>query len=217
MIIILILGIATGFGIEYALTQSSVNQLNESISSLKKAVTNSNSTIEQLQSKLNSTELALSDTREDLIITEAELSRAIKDLRLNQTQLTNLQQRLQAVQTAINKLDNDRLLLGELRKDIPTIREDARLFWEGLKTRADKVDSTLGALVDDILSKLDNYFINWIYPLGNATTTTEIGEIVIKAINLGALDYRNAIDKFQKEALLQVIKDMDQLISLPTK
>ena len=150
-----------------------------------------------------------------LFRSEAELSKALDGLRSNQTEVANLQQRLELIQRSISRLDNDRILLADLRRDVPTTRDEAKSFWEGVKSRAVKVDSTLGVSVEDILSKLDNWFI-WLARLNNATTFEEFGRLYVDAVNAGAFDYFDAITKFQQDALLTVIVHLDQVVTLLT-
>lgn len=210
LIIALILGAVAGLGVEYALTQPTIQQLTVTKDRLQANVTASSATIAQLRSentklevRLNSTEIVLSNVRQNLSAKELELSKT--------------QQRLDLIQTAITKLDNDRILLGDLRKDIPTTREEARTFWQGVRSRAVKVDSALGASVDSILTSLDKYYTYWVDPLQNATSSQQIGDIVIKAVNTGAFDYVNAITKFQQDALLVVITHLNQTVDLFSK
>ncbi len=210
LIIALILGAVAGLGVEYALTQPTIQQLTVTKDRLQANVTASSATIAQLRSentklevRLNSTEIVLSNVRQNLSAKELELSKT--------------QQRLDLIQTAITKLDNDRILLGDLRKDIPTTREEARTFWQGVRSRAVKVDSALGASVDSILTSLDKYYTYWVDPLQNATSSQQIGDIVIKAVNTGAFDYVNAITKFQQDALLVVVTHLNQTVDLFSK
>ncbi len=206
VIIALIVGGVAGLGVEYALTQPTIQRLNVTVDSLQANVTASRATIDQLRSensklevRLNSTEIALSIVRQNLSAKELELSKT--------------QQRLELIQTAISKLDNDRILLGDLRKDTPSTREDARIFWQGVRSRAVGVDATLGVDVEDILSKLDNWF-DWLPRINNATTFEEFGRLYNQAVIAGAFDYFDAITKFQQDALLVVITHLNQAIDL---
>ena len=224
VIIALVIGFAAGYGIEYALTQPTVQQLNNTVNQLQAGLATSNSKLEalssekaQLQSKLNSTKDKLSSLNEQLTAEQGQLTRALANLQGNLTTTAKLQTKLSLVQNATGKLDNDRILLGDLRQDVPFDKEAARTFWEGVKSRAVKVDLTLGPAVDSILSTLDNYYTNWIYPLGNATSTDQIGQIVLDSVGNGALDYQINTGKFQQEALLVIGTHIDQLISITTQ
>lgn len=210
----LAVGVAAGVGIGYAITQPTVQQLNSTVSRLQANATSTRSTIGQLSeekanliAKLNTTEVALSAK-------EAQLSKSLNNLSGNQTQLATIKQKLGTIQNLTQKLNNDRLLLGELRKDIPSHLEDARVYWKGVKTIAFKVDPTLGPTVDQILDTLDNYFVSYIYPLRNSTSADQFGQIFVDAEYAGAFAYSDAIDKFETDALLAVTTHLDNLITL---
>ncbi len=97
---------------------------------------------------------------------------------------------------------------------MPTAKADAVQFWQGVKTRATSVDPTLGPSVDNILNTIDVYYTNFIYPLGNATTAQQVGEILVNATSNGSLAYENNITTFQQDALLVVATNIDQVITL---
>lgn len=210
----LVVGVVAGVGIGYAITQPTVQQLSSTLSRLQANATGARSTIGQLSqekasllAKLNTTEAALSAK-------ETKLSQSLKDLGGNQTQLANIKQKLVTIQNVTQKLNNDRLLLGELRKDTPNHLEDARVYWKGVKAIAVKVDPTLGPTVDAILATIDNYFVSYIYPLRNSTSPDQFGKIFVNAESADAFAYSHAIDKFQTDALLAVTTHLDNLITL---
>lgn len=210
----LAVGVVAGIGIGYATTQPTVQQLNSTVSSLQASATSTSSTVSRLSeenanllAKLNANEAALSAK-------EVELTKSLRDLSGNQTQLATIKQKLGTIQNVTLKLNNDRLLLSELRKDIPSDLEDARVYWKGVKTIAVKVDPTLGPTVDQILDTLDNYFVNYIYPLRNSTSIDQFGQIFVDAEFAGAFAYSDAIDKFETDALLAIITHLDNLITL---
>lgn len=214
VLVMLAVGVAAGFGIGYAITQPTVQQLNSTVSHLQANATSARSTVSRLTeenanllAKLNSTQAALSAK-------EAELTMSLKDLSGNQTQLATIKQKLATIQDVTQKLNNDRLLLGELRKNIPPSQDDARIYWKGVKTIAVKVDPTLGPSVDQILATLDNYFVSYIYPLRNSTSPDQFGKIFVDAENARAFDYSTAIDTFQADALLTITTHLDNLITL---
>lgn len=217
----LAVGVAAGLGIGYATTQPTVQQLNSTVSSLQASATSTSSTVSRLSeenanllAKLSTTEAALSAKEAALSAKEAELTKSLKDLTGNQTQLATVKQKLGTIQNVTQKLNNDRLLLSELRKDIPSDLEDARVYWKGVKTIAVKVDPTLGPTVDQILDTLDNYFVSYIYPLRNSTSIDQFGQIFVDAEFAGAFAYSDAIDQFETDALLAIITHLDNLITL---
>ncbi len=210
----LAVGVAAGFGIGYAVTQPTVQQLNSTVNHLQANATSTRSTVSRLSeenanllAKLNTTEAALSAK-------EAELTMSLKDLSGNQTQLAAVKQKLATIQDVTQKLNNDRLLLGEIRKNVPAGQRDARVYWQGVKAIAVKVDPVLGPSVDQILATLDNYFVSYIYPLRNSTSPDQFGQIFVNAESAHAFDYSAAIDTFQADALLAVTTHLDNLITL---
>jgi uncharacterized phage infection (PIP) family protein YhgE len=210
----LVVGVVAGVGIGYAITQPTVQQLNSTVSRLQANATSTRSAVVKLSeenanllAKLNTTAAALSEKN-------IELSKSLNDLTGNRTQLASIAQKLATIRNATQKLNNDRLLLGELRKNVPSGQEDARVYWKGVKAIAAKVDPTLGPSVDVILGSLDNYFANYIYPLRNSTSPDQFGRILVNAENSGAFDYSHAIDQFQSDAFLTIATHLDQLITL---
>ena len=209
LIMTLIVGAAAGAGVLYAATLPTTQQLQTSLSSAKSTVDRLNSERANLRAKLNSTDVLLAETQTQLSQTEA-------NLRQNQTELVKVHAKLGLLQNATSKLEVDKILLGDLRKDIPTTRAEARIFWEGVKNRAINADPSLGVSVDKILATLDKYYADWVYPAGNATTSQQIGQILVNASGSGAFDYLDNITKFQQDALLTVIISIDLLTTLLT-
>lgn len=214
VLIMLVVGVVAGFGIGYAVTQPTVQQLNSAVTSLQASATSTSSTVSRLSEENTNLLAKLDATEAALSAKEAELTKSLKDLSGNQTQLATIKQKLGTIQNVTQKLNNDRLLLSELRKDIPSHLEDARVYWKGVKTIAVKVDPTLGPTVDQILDTVDNYFVSYIYPLRNSTSFDQFGEIFAEAEFAGAFAYSDAIDKFETDALLAVITHMDNLMTL---
>ncbi len=210
----LAVGVAAGVGIGYTISQPTVQQLNSTVNHLQANATSARSTASRLSgenanllAKLNATQLALS-AKED------ELTKSLNNLNGNQTQLATVKQRLATIQNLTQRLNNDRLLLGEIRKNVPAGQQDARVYWQGVKAIAVKVDPSLGPSVDQILGTLDNYFVSYIYPLRNSTSPTQFGQIFVNAENAHAFDYSAAIDAFQSDALMAVATHLDNLITL---
>ncbi len=213
VLVMLVVGVAAGIGIGYAIIQPTVQQLNSTVNHLQANATSARSAVSRLSGenanllvKLNTTEQALSSK-------ENELTKSLNNLNGNQTQLATVKQKLATIQNLTQKLNNDRLLLGELRKNVPRGQQDARVYWQGVKAIAVKVDPSLGPSVDQILGTLDNYFTNYIYPLRNSTSPNQFGQILTNAENTGAFAYSDAIDKFQSDALLAVTTHLDNLIT----
>ncbi len=220
-IVLLILGLIVGFGAEYALTQPTVQQQSDTIKQLQNSVATQSSRINQLnsdkaslQTQLNETSAKLSSANQQLSAEEALLTQALGNLKNNQSQIAKLQAKLSLVGNATQKLNSDRILLGDLRKTVPPAKADAVQFWQGVKTRATNVDPTLGPSVDKILNSIDAYYTNFLYPLANATTYDQVGHILLDATTNGSLAYENNISAFQQDALLVVATNIDQVVTV---
>ncbi len=103
-------------------------------------------------------------------------------------------------------LNQDRLLLIELRKDLPDTRDSANLYLTQLKELGVESDPSLGPKVDRIIRLLPTYF-DWYeqeYP--------SLGEAMEAYVNSGAVDFDTAYRDFEKDALHVVIKRLDALI-----
>ena len=111
-----------------------------------------------------------------------------------------------SLQGMLPSLNQDRLLLIELRKDLPDTRDTAGLYLNQLKELGVKSDPSLGPKVDRINRLLPTYF-DWYekeYPT--------LGEAMEEYINSGAVDFDTAYRDFEKDALHVVIKRIDALI-----
>jgi hypothetical protein len=60
--------------------------------------------------------------------------------------------------TLVDGLANDRLLLVEMRKDLPENRTDARRYWQGIKDTSVRSNPSLGPLADKVLNAIPAYY-----------------------------------------------------------
>ena len=108
-------------------------------------------------------------------------------------------------------MEKHRLLLVEMRKDPPLVREDAIEHWIKIKTVASRANPSLSSPADKIMITIDNYF-DWKDRNPSASGTS--GELAywIDDYELsGASGYDKAILNFTEEALLAVISHMDSI------
>ena len=224
LIAMLAVGLAAGFGAEYALTQPRLQQQDDTIAQLQNSVATENSTISQLQSsraslntRLNDTSASLASANKQLTAVQSQLTASLNSLQGNQSQLAKTQTKLSLVKNVTLKLNNDRILLGDLRTNPPTAKSDAVAYWQGVKTRAINVDPSLGPAVDNILKAINVYYDNYVWPLGNATTFQEVGLIYVGANSNGSLAYPNNISNFADDALLVIATDVNTVITLTTQ
>jgi len=111
-----------------------------------------------------------------------------------------------SLQGMIPALNQDRLLLIELRKDLPETRSTAGLYLSQLKELGVSSDTSLGPKVDRIIRLLPTYF-DWY-----EKEYSNLGEAMEAYINSGAVDFDTAYRDFEKDALHVVIKRIDALI-----
>lgn len=201
------IGTAAGLIAGYAIPQFTISNLNSKLEELRDKSTR----IEILYASANAT---LTSTAQQLKAKENELASALATLRTAQSETEAVKQKLEMVRRALAKIDADRALLVDLRREVPDRREDARSFWQDVRGRAVVSDSTLGAAVDRILDGLDTYF-DWIdVQPGVGTTPEEYGRWLFKAAAAGAFDYLEAIDDFRSDALLVAIIHIEQAAGL---
>jgi len=181
-----IIGIAVGFGVGYAYYQPKLAELERNKSSL---------------------EANLEKTLQDLESARERIGDLSKDVEVSK-------ERMNSISAAMAKLDNDRMLLIELRKDLPETREDALSFWKNVKSIAVKSDPALGPSVDKIINWIDAYF-DWAdrAPPEDATDA-QLGAWLLDLYRSGAMNYGAAIDDFENEAMLTVTTHIDLTLSV---
>ncbi|MBF8299576.1 MAG: hypothetical protein HW397_625 [Dehalococcoidia bacterium] len=102
-------------------------------------------------------------------------------------------------------LANDRLLLVELRKDLPADRTAARLYWTRIKDLSVKSSPTLPIKADKVITSIQAYF-SWRerdYPSAN--------EQAITYVLTGANAYDGASKDFWNSFLKVAIDRMDAI------
>ena len=192
---------------ELSQSQTIVNDLQSQINSNELE----NEALSQKVSLLNAEITILETSLQD---NKAQLSVAIQDAEISEDELSNMNIRLNSLTKTIEKFENDKLLLIELRKEIPSSRAEAHNHWERVKDIAVVSDPTLGPKIDKVISMIDAYY-DWLdqQPGVNSTDTDFFNWIVEGNIS-GAINYTSEIGKFQNDALLAVIIRMDAAISL---
>jgi len=237
VVIAIIAGLAVGYGLGYAHLQPQVNDLKASLAKTEESLavtqanldktqmlllatktnlTKSEAELKEALQKLQSTMGELSTTQANLKSTKEELSTTQANLKFTSDQVKSLNGTLTQVKRIVSKLDNDRLLLIELRKDLPETRAEAKDYWSNVKRLAVKSDPALGPSVDKIIVQIDAYF-DWIEAMPGGDATSE--EILIWLIDeyfyvYAAYRYSDAIEAFQKEALLVVVTHIDIAVEL---
>lgn len=209
--IALLLGTALGIAISSNISPSSntsarLNQMDAEINKLKLDLENSNIEAQELTVRLTQTDENYQNVLSDLIESQTDL--ALKELTDKSSGNANLGPELYE---ELNRMEKHRLLLVEIRKDPPLVREDAIEHWIKIKTVASRANPSLSSPADKIMITIDNYF-DWKDRNPSASGTS--GELAywIDDYELsGASGYDKAILNFTEEALLAVISHMDSI------
>ena len=108
------------------------------------------------------------------------------------------------IQNLTAKLDVDRLLLSEIRKDVPEAREEAEFYLERLKELAEKSDPVrLVPLFDRVLDQAPIYF-EWL-----ETEYENQDEQITEYYVGGARGFAFAMDNFRSAVFLVIMNRLD--------
>ena len=199
---------------ELKIKESELSQSQTAVNNLQSQINSNEIENEALSKKVSSlnTEITILETA--LQDNKVQLNVAIQEAELSEDELSKMNTRLTSITQTIEKFENDKLLLVELRKEIPSSRAEAHNHWERVKDIAVVSDPTLGPKIDKVISMVDAYY-DWLdqQPGVNSTDTDFFNWIVEGNIS-GAINYTSEIGKFQNDALLAVIIRMDAAISL---
>ena len=76
----------------------------------------------------------------ELEIKQDELGLTVQNAQLSEQELDKANLRLESIKSTIIKFENDKLLLVELRKEVPTTRLQAQEHWQNVKVIAIQSD-----------------------------------------------------------------------------
>ena len=172
------------------------------ISDAKEQASSALHTLTQMESDLE----MLSSAQEQILTLE-------KQIQPIQPQATEKQGNLEFLREMSDVVERHRLLLVELRKDLPLTREEAEAYWDTMKTIASRADPALASPADKVILKIDNYF-DWNDRSPNPTAPSEeYMDWLADYSTSGATAYEDANVTFVREALLSVISQMDTVVS----
>ena len=172
----------------------------------------------------------LSDAEEQASLTLQTLTQMESDMEVlssAQEQILTLEEQIQSIQSQVaeeqgnlkalselsDSIERHRLLLVELRKELPGTREESITYWTTMKTIAAKADPTLASPADKVILKIDNYF-DWNERTPNPTAPVDDYLAWLADYSpSGAIAYEDANVFFIREALLSVISQMDTVVS----
>ena len=139
----------------------------------------------------------------------AQRAEEIAPLKESVASLSAFKTTVETLQAAVGPLGTDRLLLVELRKDIPENRQAATEYYENIKKLAVQSDPSLGPKADRILRLLPTYF-NY---LDSASEATSCEGVFSAYATSGVADYFTVESDFQKDTLLVLINRIDTLVT----
>ena len=154
----------------------------------------------------NQGEVSLKDTIDDL---HEQLQAAMAEL-----ETSGGRDGLSEIRESADLVEKHRLLLVEMRRDIPVSREDAREYWSRLKSIAAEADPALVTPIDRIILRIDNYF-DWDERQPSLQVSVDDEYLAwLESYSLsGASEYSAYVDVFTKDALLAIINQLDSIVT----
>ena len=228
-----LLGLAAGLWLGSSVLDSSGDKISRLQSDLETANSESQFLAAELAAAAqmkNTLQAQLSDAEEQMVSALQTLTQMESDMEMLSSagkQAVTLEEQIQSIQSQMesqqsnletltemsDSVEKHRLLLVELRKDLPLTREDSVAYWNTMKAVASNADPALAPPVDRIILKIDNYFDwNERTPSPTAPADYHLDWLAEYSIS-GAIDYEDASVTFTKEALLSVISQMDTVVS----
>ena len=121
---------------------------------------------------------------------------------------------LNEIRERADLVEKHRLLLVEMRRDIPVTREDARDYWSNLKSIAADADPSLVTPIDRIILRIDNYF-DWDERQPSLQVSVDDEYLAwLESYGLsGASEYSAYVDVFTKDAMLAIINQLDSIVT----
>ena len=195
------------------LTERNLNDAKANIAILNQNLMQSEQENIQFNSQINRLNTDVSNLQDNFELQKLELDTILREKDLSDAEVTRINDKLVSIKSVILRFDNDKLLLVEIRKEIPQTRNEAQQHWKNVKTIALQTDSSLGPAIDKVITKIDPYY-DWIAKLDNVTTDEEYINWIIEGQLSGAYTYNEEIVEFRNDALLAGIIRMDAALSL---
>ncbi len=225
----IVLGLASGFAVSYLYFQPQLSSSAEQVTDLEKNLQQTNQELSTAKDATEDLRVRLGDAQRDkeraeslLATADTKLSEALRDLDAKKVELKNAQDQLQlekdrygklsrqmsTVEKSLDQLKNDKLLLAELRKEMPETLEESRQYWINLRNVAVNVDSSLGGKVDKILANLDSYF-NWLDKAPNQGASYDEWGRWFLNVPRAVVDFNIAANDFLNDSYFIMIRDID--------
>ena len=150
---------------------------------------------------------------------ESELELATSDQTALRNQVQSIRSQaskdkssLEAVRGMLDLVEGHRLLLVELRRELPVSREESIAYWSKLKKAAVKADPSLASPADKVIIRIDNYY-DWNERSPDPSVSLDAYLNWQKDYSTsGAIAYEEATYNFNREALLSVINQIDSIV-----
>lgn len=240
-IVLLVVGLAAGFGGGYLITQPTINDLTARSNALRTDLTAAEDRNRQLEAQVTSTradleaaQAALTSSQERVQELSANVQQAQEQLVTVQEQLVTatgdleaLRTRLTEIDEAVTRLEADRLVLIELRRDrglmefpdpsdsaaVGAARADLRAFWENVRSLAVTADTSLTPALDRVITRIDPW-LDWIEQFPINGTLEDLGRWYNDGGLGGFFEYFTAVDEFESQLNLIVITHVDRVAGL---
>lgn len=175
MVVSVVFAFSLGFGGAYAWLQPRVSELEDTVTKSLEKISASEVRIGQLESGKMTAELErtkletllsaadkrLAESVKDLEAKKSELEKAQTDVSSAKEKIVGLEKKIASLKESTIRLDADKKLMLELRKDPPFDRAAATQFWKDLRSLAVQSDPSLGPTVDSVIINVNGYF-SWI-------------------------------------------------------
>ena len=155
---------------------------------------------------------ALAQAESELELATSDETALRKQVQLIQSQASKDKSSLGAIREMLDLVEGHRLLLVELRRDLPISREESIAYWSNLKTAAVKADPSLASPADKVIIRIDNYY-DWNERSPDPSVSLDAYLTWQEDYSIsGAIAYEEATYNFNREALLSVINQMDSIV-----
>ena len=136
------------------LTERNLNDAKANIAILNQNLMQSEQENIQFNSQINRLNTDVSNLQDNFELQKLELDTILREKDLSDAEVTRINDKLVSIKSVILRFDNDKLLLVEIRKEIPQTRNEAQQHWKNVKTIALQTDSSLGPAIDKVITKI---------------------------------------------------------------
>ncbi len=217
--------LGAGIAIGFVMRQSSIDSLEQAnatqIDQLSEAESDLASSSRRVQDLAKTTQslkdsiAALETDRRNLDSRFEALDRDLEDAQNEVRRLEDLERRQAAVLDLgllKDQLDADRLLLVEMRREVPNTKDEAEHLWGNIRDLAQRSENSLGSKVDDVTRALPTYY-NWRSRAQAGDFATD-DEAFLTYQLIGAGEFEASIDEFWRAFQLVLIDRAGVISSL---